>query len=579
MSFLSIAEQLYQRFKHKLPFSPYDFHPLQSLDRQSIVSQQQQEAITVEAAHQALLSWDEKPSISIITPVYNPPENILREMIESILSQHYPFWELCLANDASTAAHVAPILEEYASKDSRIQVTHLKQNKGISGASNAALSMARNDFICLVDHDDLLLPQTLWEVANLLQQSPSLDYVYTDSAIISMKGEVQGYFFKPSFNRELFLCHNWVGQLSTIRRKLVEEVGGWVEGRDGQDYDLFLRCFENTKHVAHLPKVLYYWRQAPNSISVSSENKPHTHDDQAAVLKESVVRLGIEAEVETIRDFMFYVKRPLRNRSRISWIVYLPRDVQYIRFLEALTRSTEYPDIEFLCLAERALTLPRFWKNDPRVRFIPYNTKKTLTHNLNRAATEAEGYYLGWAFQLFLPKSSDWMEYLLEQAQRPEVGMVNGKLLNNEQKIESAGVILSEKGPLNLYRGEAHDAIGDTNSLISLRSYLLLTGNTSIISKNNFIEVGGFDEVFEHSYFDYDLCLRLHQHGKINMYTPFATAQLQYKENFYRDYPWTGTDYSYFHGKWKLLYGKDENFNFTLQNALVRSLNIPPTSA
>ena len=205
-----------------------------------------------------------------------------------------------------------------------------------------------------------------------------------------------------------------------------------------------------------------------------------------------------------------------------------------------------------------------------KIRFLEFDHDQTLPFNLNYAVEEAEGDFCLFVFQSFEALQKDWLSNLMEQAQRPEAGLVAGKLLNNQNRIETAGVILSQKGPLNWFKGAAADEIGDTNSLISPRSYQLLSGNLAMISKSAFGT--GFDTRFQTRFFDYDLCLRLEQKGLINLFTPFTTLQLHHSNNFdvsdMQDQKHADVDY--FHRKWGHWFGKDGNLNFVLQDAVLK---------
>src|SRR5215204_6172934 len=87
-----------------------------------------------------------RPLVSILLPVYNIEEKFLRACIESVRAQIYENWELCVADDFSTAPHVRLVLEEYARKDKRIKIVFRRENGHISAASNSALELAAGEF-------------------------------------------------------------------------------------------------------------------------------------------------------------------------------------------------------------------------------------------------------------------------------------------------------------------------------------------------------------------------------------------------------------------------------------------------
>ena len=183
-----------------------------------------------------------RPRISVIMPTYNPPELYLREAIESVITQVYENWELCIADDASTAPHVRAVLEEYMELDDRIKVDFRPTNGHIAHASNSALALATGEFIALFDHDDLLTPDALYENVRLLNGHRDADMIYSDEDKVDENGRRSDPYFKPDWAPDSFLSRNYVSHLGVYRRSLVEEVGGFRPGFEGsQDYDLVLR--------------------------------------------------------------------------------------------------------------------------------------------------------------------------------------------------------------------------------------------------------------------------------------------------------------------------------------------------
>jgi O-antigen biosynthesis protein len=202
-------------------------------------------------------SFGYKPTISIIVPTYNPPEKFLRDMIQSVLDQVYPYWEMCIADDASTEKYVKQIIQEYAVKDHRIKVIFRKDNGHISAASNSALEIASGEFIGLLDHDDLLHPNALYEVASLLNQHPEADMIYSDEDLLEEGIGVRDPFFKPDWCPDNFLSKMYTCHFGVYRKDFIDKIGGFRLGYEGsQDYDLVLRLTEQTDKIFHIPKIL-----------------------------------------------------------------------------------------------------------------------------------------------------------------------------------------------------------------------------------------------------------------------------------------------------------------------------------
>jgi hypothetical protein len=192
--------------------------------------------------------WTRPPLISVVMPVFNTPERYLREALASVVDQLYPHWELCVADDASTAPHVAAVLAEHAARDARIKIVARAANGGISAATNSAVDIATGEFIGLLDHDDVLPQHALYMVAREIARDAKLDLVYSDEDKISRWGRRYDPHFKSDWNPDLFLTQNMISHLGVYRTSLVRKVGGLRAEFDGsQDYDLALRIVEQTQ--------------------------------------------------------------------------------------------------------------------------------------------------------------------------------------------------------------------------------------------------------------------------------------------------------------------------------------------
>lgn len=258
------------------------------------------------------------PLISILVPAYETPPVFLREMIESVLNQSYDNLELCIA-DGSPSHTVEQIAEEYARQDSRLRYERLPENLGISGNTNAALSMAKGEYVGLLDHDDLLLPGALYEVAKTLEETKGADAVYTDEDKVDM--ELTHHFqphFKPDFNEEYLLSNNYICHFFVVRRQMALEVGGFREEFDGaQDYDFILRCTEKAEKVIHIPKVLYSWRCHASSTAANPESKLYAYEAGKRAVAAHLERKGTPGEVLDTSNYGFHRIRFSRKRPEI----------------------------------------------------------------------------------------------------------------------------------------------------------------------------------------------------------------------------------------------------------------------
>ena len=246
--------------------------------------------------------WPQPPLISVVMPVYNPPQPFWDEAIESLRAQWWPYWELCVADDASTDPAVKTRLESWAAVEPRIRFVSLPTNGHISAASNAALGLAQGSWVALFDQDDLLPPQALWRVAQALAAHPDAGLVYSDEDKVDESGRRFGPYFKPAFDIDLLRGQNMISHLGVYRRGLVQQVGGFRVGYEGsQDHDLALRCVEQLQpsQVVHIPRVLYHWRVHQHSTASGQSAKPYALDAGVRAVQDHLHRCGVAARVQT----------------------------------------------------------------------------------------------------------------------------------------------------------------------------------------------------------------------------------------------------------------------------------------
>ncbi|MGH2363009.1 MAG: glycosyltransferase, partial [bacterium] len=246
----------------------------------------------------ATRAFEHRPPFSILMPVYNVDPKWLKVAVDSIRCQIYTNWELCIADDASTRPELLQYLRSLA-RDRRVKVVFRSENGHISAASNAAAELATGEFIVLMDHDDVLAPNALFEIVRLLQARPDADLIYSDEDKIDLDGRHSEPFFKPDWSPEYMQTCMYTAHLGTYRRELVQEVGGFRAGFEGsQDYDLVLRIVERTTRVHHIPQVLYHWRITPESTAGGHANKSYAHEAGRRALADYLRRNQIAGAAE-----------------------------------------------------------------------------------------------------------------------------------------------------------------------------------------------------------------------------------------------------------------------------------------
>jgi glycosyltransferase involved in cell wall biosynthesis len=253
-----------------------------------------------EKIRREIAEFSYKPLISIVMPVYEVDEKWLRLCIESVCQQIYENWEFCIADDFSQSPHIKKVLEEYQANDSRFKIIFRTENGHISRASNSALSLAKGEFVALLDNDDELSEIALFEVVKELNKFPNAQFLYSDEISINENGECIDYVPKPNWNVDLFYSMNFLNHLSVYRREILEKIGGFRIGFEGsQDYDLALRFIEQISHenIRHIPKVLYHWRAISGSIALNPNEKSYAHERARDALREHFQRKNEKVEI------------------------------------------------------------------------------------------------------------------------------------------------------------------------------------------------------------------------------------------------------------------------------------------
>ncbi|MEH1874364.1 glycosyltransferase, partial [Nostoc sp.] len=473
-----------------------------------------------------------KPTISLIMPVFNTPVRFLREAIESVLNQVYPYWELCIADDSSTDTYVRQILEEYSLKDSRIKVVFRTENGHISRCSNSAIEIATGDFIALLDHDDLLTPDALYEIALVLNKHPEADMIYSDEDKIDENGKLRDPFFKPDWCPDSFLSRMYTCHLGTYRRELVNALGGFRTGYEGsQDYDLVLRLTEKTTQIFHIPKILYHWRIHPQSAASKPDQKPYAVMAAEKALVDALARRGEHGRVTQAGSLVgYYIIRYTIKDYKLVSIIIPTRDLGNTldNCLTSIFEKTTYPNYEVILIdngsqEENTANVISKWQQQESSRFqcyqldIPFNYSKIN----NYAVTQAKGDYLLFLNNDIEVITPDWMDAMVEQAQRPSIGTVGALLLYPDNTIQHAGVLMGIGGVANhSHKNYPVNSPGYFGQILTVNNYSAVTAACLMCRREIFELVGGFEEELAVAFNDVDLCLNIVEKGYKNIYLP-----------------------------------------------------------
>jgi GT2 family glycosyltransferase len=518
----------------------------------------------ITSAKQLMTCWQLRPKISVIMPVYNTDARWLQKAIESVRNQIYDHWELCIADDASTASHVRPLLTHYSKVDPRIKIVFRAQNANISAASSSALEVATGDYIALLDHDDELAIDALFENAKLINAHPEADFIYSDEDKLDTKGNRLDPFFKPDWSPDYFHGCMYTCHLGVYRTGLIRDIGGFRSEYDGaQDYDLVLRVVEKTQNIYHIPKVLYHWRIIPTSVTSGEQAKPWAFIAAKKALEAMLERSPYPGYVEAgPRAGFFRVRRNIMGQPLISIII--PSAGQTIEtangslcLLENCLRSIQqlstYTNFEVIVVD--GYDIPKSTLKAiaaPNVHFVHCSEPFNFSMRINQGAAKAKGQFLLLLNDDTEILTPDWLESMLELAQQDEIGAVGAKLFFPDGKIQHAGVMILEGNPGHPFHGYEADYPGYFCSTIINRNYLAVTGACLMIRTELFHQVHGLDEGFPFNYNDVDFCLKLVQAGYRNVVTPFV--QLVHYESASREGGLRPGEWEQLNHKWSQLF-------------------------
>ncbi len=487
----------------------------------------------------AISQFGLNPVISIVMPVYNVEAQYLSAAIASVKAQTYPHWELCIADDCSPAKHIKPLLEKAMAEDSRIKIAFRTENGHISAASNSALALASGEFIALMDHDDLLPPHALASIAHALNENPELDLLYSDEDKMDAKGMRYDPYFKPDWNPDLFLGQNMFSHLGVLRHSLVEKAGGFRTGYDGsQDYDLVLRCLEHStpEKICHIPHILYHWRALPESTASSTEAKDYAFTAATKALKDAVKRRKLNAEIVPQYPYHRLQWKLPAQPPLISLIIPTRNGLHLVKTaVESILNHTDYPKFEILIVdnqSDDAATLAWFKEiatAEKRVRILPYDAPFNFSAINNFAASKAKGSIIGLINNDIEVKQGNggWLREMASQVLRPEIGCVGAKLLYPDGTVQHGGIALGtgtahEPVAAHLSLHLPSDAPGYFGRAMLTSRMMSVTAACLLVRKEVFSAVGGLDEQLSVAFNDVDFCLRVHEKGFHNLFTPFA---------------------------------------------------------
>ncbi|NOY16905.1 MAG: glycosyltransferase [Gammaproteobacteria bacterium] len=503
--------------------------------------------------------FDKKPLISLVMPVFNVSPKWLKLAIKSVECQLYENWELCIVDDASSSEETVNYLKTI--RHPRIRIRYLDNNRNISGATNEAIRFAKGEYLAFMDNDDELTPDAVFEMVSAVNEFDA-DMIYSDEDFIDLDGNYCDPHYKPDFSPDLLLSHNYITHFVVVKKQLAEEVGLLDSRYDGaQDHEFLLRVTEKSLRIHHVQKVLYHWRRSETSTSFSPDAKPGALISARMALQSTLERRKIDADlVDEKEPFFFRVKRRIKGSPLVSIVIPFRDKPDLLNTcINSILDYSTWDNYEIVAVSNNSRSSETFGlihqleEKSPRFHCVEFNEEFNFSRVVNYGVSQSKGEHLIILNNDIEIISWDWIEAMLEQSQREEVGAVGAKLLYPNNTIQHAGIIIGLGG----YAGHSHkhtraNSPGYFNLLQSIHNVSAVTGACMMISHNKFDAINGFDEEnFKIAYNDVDFCLRLREQGLLNIFTPYA--ELYHHESISRGYEDTDEKQQRFSGEKKRL--------------------------
>ena len=475
-------------------------------------------------------SFKHQPLISIVVPAYHTPDVFLRQMLDSLKGQSYQNWEVIIGNASPDDSRMRSILDEYAKNDARIKSVDIPDNLGISENTNAALKHASGDYIGFMDHDDLLAPDALFEIAIRLEANLDIDVFYTDEDKVST--DLSEHFqphFKPDFNLDLLRSNNYICHFFVVKRTILKQVKGLDPKYNGaQDYDFIFRCTELSKNIVHIPRILYHWRVHNASTADNPASKLYAYEAGKKAIEDNLARSGEKGSVSMRSDYGFYnVDYALTDQPLVSILIPNKDHIDILKqCIRSLKEKATYTNYEIIVIENNSTEPATFEyydklkKDGIQVLYYPEFGFNYSAIN-NWGVKNCKGEYLLFLNNDIEVITPDFIEKMLSNCERPGIGAVGAKLYYPDNTIQHAGIIIGIGGIaghafLNLPRARS----GYLHKASLQMNVSAVTAACMMVSRKIFDLVGGFEETLSVAFNDVDLCLRIQKAGYHNVYNP-----------------------------------------------------------
>lgn len=492
-----------------------------------------QERTSYEQAGQRQAYFEDLPLFSIVVPLYNTPTEFLEELLTSLLEQTYPNWELLLVNASPEDEKLTILASSLPKLDPRIVYIELESNMGISENTKVGINKAKGDFVCFIDHDDVVEPDILYEYAYAINKYADVDVLYCDEDKLMPDGTYTEPFFKPDFSIDHLRNNNYICHMLAIRKTLLDELELYDSSYDGaQDHYLVLHASEKARRIHHVPRVLYHWRMSDNSTASNADSKTYAMNAGMRAVRKHLERSGLDAEVNAgSRPFTYDVTYKVpESHPRVSILI---PSMDHTDVLDVCIRSiyekTHYDNFEIVIIENNSTEESTFEYYDKMtsehdnlkvVRLENTNGEFNFSKVINFGAANCDGEYLLLLNNDTEVLTENWIELMLGICAREDVGIVGCRLLFMDKTIQHAGVIVNGLCARHIFANLPYGNWGYFALADTPRNLSAVTAACMMTKRSVFDEVGGFDEGIAIAFNDIDYCLKVRDVGKLVVYTP-----------------------------------------------------------
>ncbi|MDW7753955.1 MAG: glycosyltransferase [Brevefilum sp.] len=520
---------------------------------------------------------ENKPLISIVMPVYNPEIAFFEAAIQSVKDQLYPYWELCIADDASTDPRIPNLIKDLAREDQRIKFIIREENGHISACSNSALSLAKGDYIALLDHDDKLHPSAFFHVVRAINDNLDCRIIYSDEDKITKRGKRLDPYFKPDFDYDLLLSQNMISHLGVYRADVLRKIGGFRLGLEGsQDYDLLLRALEQIEpgQIHHIPKILYHWRISKHSVAESLNIKPYAVQAGERAINEHLERQAVDGKAEFLEKSAGYRINYAFPKPGPNIALILPANYGHglhKNCTKEIFENTSYQNYQIIIidqsdnLENSSFNLMEF---DDRLSSYQIPEGKSTAQTINKIIHETPVDFVAILSPDLSGYSPGWLTTLISQAMQKEVGAVAPKLLNRKREVFSNGLILTPDNKINhLFQGKPEEFIGYFGWGKLRKGYSAFSEKCILVKRSHFLSVEGFDQDYTlPSAWTIDICLKFKEAGLRNVLCPSVKLYIQGNSDYNSEHDKTGNgnyliDKNLLTSRWEKYFKRDPGFN------------------